>query len=329
MSLFEDASLIVTPNGRKAGKIYALKPFNGSGDLTVVRATTKTEVNASGVIVDVPINVPSFDYTNASCPSILVEPQRTNLVFPSDIATTQTRTVTATAHTLSFYGTGTVTLSGVATGTLNGTGINNKVSLTFTPTAGSLILTVSGSVNNWQLEAGSNATSYIPTTTTSVTRNADVISKTEISSLIGQTEGTLYCEIQHLNFNQNSAIFVVQNNSNQLQNRLGFRYDASTGFLNAFIRVGSSFIVNLPGIEPFIGAKYKMCFTYNQIEQKLFINGVLANSRTGSYTQPATLDQCQLGNMANNAAPSSVLIHSALIIKTKISDTEAIQLTTL
>lgn len=140
MSLFEDSSLIVTPNGRKAGKIYALKPFNGSGDLTVVRATSKTEVNASGVIVDVPINVPSFDYTNASCPSILVEPQRTNLVFPSDIATTQTRTVTATAHTLSFYGTGTVTLSGVATGTLNGTGINNKVSLTFTPTAGSLIL---------------------------------------------------------------------------------------------------------------------------------------------------------------------------------------------
>ena len=83
MSLFEDASLIVTPNGRKAGKIHALKPFNGTGDLTVVRATTKTEVNASGVIVDVPINVPSFDYTNGSCPSILVEPQRTNLFLRS------------------------------------------------------------------------------------------------------------------------------------------------------------------------------------------------------------------------------------------------------
>ena len=194
LALFQQASLIIKPNGRKSGKIYALKPFNGSGDLTVVRATTKTEVNASGVIVDIPINVPSFDYTNASCPSILVEPQRTNLVFPSAMATTQSRTVTAVAHTLSFYGTGSIALSGVATGTLVGTGASNRVTLTFTPTAGSLTLTVTGSVTNWQLEAGSNATSLIKTTVSAVTRNADVISKTGISDLIGQTEGTIFVD---------------------------------------------------------------------------------------------------------------------------------------
>lgn len=181
-------SILITPNSGEAGKLFSIIPTDGTGDLDVVRATTATYVGADGLIKTAGINEPRLDYSNGSCPSILVEPQRTNLVFPSAIATTQTRTVTATAHTLSFYGTGTITLSGVATGTLVGTGASNRVTLTFTPTAGSLILTVSGSVINWQLEAGSNATSYIPTTTTTVTRNADVISKSGLSGITTITE---------------------------------------------------------------------------------------------------------------------------------------------
>ena len=118
-------------------------------------------------------------------------------MFPSATLTTQTRTVTAVAHTLSFYGTGSIVLSGVHIATLTGTGANDRVTLTFTPTAGSLILTVAGTVTNAQLEAGSNATSYIPTTTIALARNADVISKTGVSSLIGQTEGTLYAEFNN------------------------------------------------------------------------------------------------------------------------------------
>jgi hypothetical protein len=79
---------------------------------------------------------------------------------------TQTRAVTAAAHTLAFTGTGTVTLTGVSTaGPLVGTGVSNRVSLTFTPTAGNLTLTVSGSVTLAQLELGSTATAYQKVTT--------------------------------------------------------------------------------------------------------------------------------------------------------------------
>jgi hypothetical protein len=73
---------------------------------------------------------------------------------------------------LSFFGTGSVTLSGVATGTLNGTGANNRVSLTFTPTAGSLTLTVSGSVTLAQLEQSAFATDYIPNASTVASASA-------------------------------------------------------------------------------------------------------------------------------------------------------------
>jgi hypothetical protein len=76
-----------------------------------------------------------------------------NLLLNTDSLSTQTRTVRAVEHVLSFFGTGTVTLSGASTaGPLVGTGENDRVHISFTPTAGSLTLTVSGSVNFAQLE---------------------------------------------------------------------------------------------------------------------------------------------------------------------------------
>jgi hypothetical protein len=80
MALFDDASLVVTPNGYKAGTLYSIKPTSGAGDMTVVRATTATRVNSAGLIESMANNVPRLDYTDSTCPRLLLEPQRTNLL---------------------------------------------------------------------------------------------------------------------------------------------------------------------------------------------------------------------------------------------------------
>ena len=91
---------------------------------------------------------------------------RANLLVGTTTMATQNVTTLATPYTLSFTGTGTVTLSGTSTaGPLVGTGVGQRVSLTFTPTAGTLTLTVSGTVTDAQLEFGSAVTQYQRVTT--------------------------------------------------------------------------------------------------------------------------------------------------------------------
>jgi hypothetical protein len=109
--------------------------------------------------------------SDAARPVLGREPEggRRNLLLNTDTLATQSYTTTAVAHTLSFTGTGTVTLSGASTaGPLVGTGASNRVSLTFTPSAASLTLTVSGSVTLAQLEIGSAATAYQKVGTTAL-----------------------------------------------------------------------------------------------------------------------------------------------------------------
>lgn len=84
---------------------------------------------------------------------------RKNILLATETLATQSVTTLAAQYTLSFTGNGSITLSGTAAGTLTGTG-TDRVSLTFTPTDGTLTLTVSGSVTKAQLELGAVAGQY-------------------------------------------------------------------------------------------------------------------------------------------------------------------------
>jgi hypothetical protein len=49
-----------------------------------------------------------------------------------------------------------------------------------------------------QMELGAYATTWVPTTTAAVTRIAEIAAKTGVSSIIGQTEGTIFWDINDL-----------------------------------------------------------------------------------------------------------------------------------
>lgn len=146
---------------------------------------------AGAAIYDLPYE---WDAAGASI-GILVEQARTNLFLNSAVGVTQNVTTSATAYALSFFGTGTITLSGTSiAGPLVGTGAGDRVSLSFTPTAGTLTLTVSGTCTRVQIEAGIYATSPIETFGASVARAADNIRLATTAFPYNQPAGTVFIE---------------------------------------------------------------------------------------------------------------------------------------
>ena len=321
MSLFEDASLVITPNGTKAGKLYAVKPTDGSGDLTVTRATSATRVNASGVIETVGANVPRLDYSNGTCPSILVEPQRTNVLLNSETLATQSVTVTAQAYTLSFYGNGTVALSGTHTASVVGLGTTRKT-YTFTPTAGTLTLTITGACTKGQLEAGSYATSYIPTTSASVTRNADVISKIGISSLIGQTEGTIFFDLKTIANNDFKRLSI---NDASFVNSIFFDFD-NTNALYAKVFNGGSAVVTLLASSVNISNRNKIAFAYKNNDFSFYVNGIQVGSQS-SGSVPSGLVNFDFSLAGSEKFEGNV--NASALFKNRLSDNQLAKLTTI
>jgi hypothetical protein len=256
---------------------------SGQQLITFSRASGGAVVNSAGQIEIVAANVPRFTHDPVTLESLglLVEEQRTQLLELTDTLATQTKTVAAVAHTLSFYGTGTVALSGAHSATVVGTGAYPaRRTLTFTPTAGSLTLTVTGTVQFGQLEAGLFATSYIPNAGTGqVNRSADVASITgaNFSSWYRQNEGTGYTECAIALPASSGNQFVFRASDNSYNNSVAWNIQLS-GFASMATAAGGVF----DGI-----ASSSSALTANQAAK--FAAGYQANNLALSLSGAATV----------------------------------------
>ena len=80
IQLLDNASLVTIPSGYKSGVVYSQVPTSGAGDLDFTRASTATRINSSSLIESAASGVPRLDYPiGGGCPSLLLEPQRTNI----------------------------------------------------------------------------------------------------------------------------------------------------------------------------------------------------------------------------------------------------------
>lgn len=144
----------------------------------------------------------------------LAEGARTNHFIQSDTPATQTSGSLGTGtYTLWVDGSGSIAVAG-ATATITGAGTaTSSSSVTFTVTvAGTVTYTVTGSPTRAQSENGAFRSSYIPTTTIAVARNADVLTYPSSGNIDG-TKGWCYAEVtlNAINSSTNNW-FVVRDN---------------------------------------------------------------------------------------------------------------------
>jgi len=214
-------------------------------------------------------------------------------------------------------------------------GVNDTLTYTGDGTSGVFI---------WgaQIETGAVATTYIPTTTASATRNADVCSVSGVSGYIGQTEGTIYAEFRYLGTPIVRAGFVY------------LRYGAARGFsINytpadipsgiVFISRNNSGTTNIQltnGLT--LGAYYKIAIAYDAggtaaggtqaSGVTAYVNGSPATVSVGSLRVPdANINEFRLYG-ANSGTDSEIPngnLRAAAIYTTRLSNEQLESLTRL
>jgi hypothetical protein len=138
-----------------------------------------------------------------------------------------------------------------------------------------------------QFETGSIATSYIPTAASSVTRGADTISKTGISSLIGQTEGTIYLEVEQDPLNRD--IFSLNTGTG---NSIIF-YKNSSNIVNARLYANSSTIFTIANAVATNGF-VKIALAYKAGDSAMVINAGTAQTSASSFIFSSALSLVSL-----------------------------------
>jgi len=173
-----------------------------------------------------------------------------------------------------------------------------------------------------QLEASSYPTSYIPTTSASATRVADECSKTGISSLIGQTSGVLFADINRTqkSENYNVPIFVGSGN-NFIQ--LYFR---STNDLVGQVYTSAAQQVAIIS-SALANGRYKIALAYASNDFAMYINGTQIGTDT-SGTVP-TCSQVIIGNDDSGNFSYNDSINQAILFPTRLTNAELASLTTL
>ncbi len=173
-----------------------------------------------------------------------------------------------------------------------------------------------------QYETGSVATSYIPTTTQSITRATDVISRTSASALIGQSEGTIYAEVVLRN-SAVTAIFAIDDGDTSDFISI-IRLANFT--IRAQIRRAGASIASIITSSPIALGTHKIALAYKNADYALYIDGVSAGTSANSTDYPATaLTQCVLSNASYG--PLNDRIRAAAIYPNRLTNAQLATLT--
>ena len=178
-----------------------------------------------------------------------------------------------------------------------------------------------------QVETGPIATSYIPTTTGSVTRVKDNITQTSASSLIGQTEGTLYVEVDWRGTSGTNQ-YILTASDGTANNRVLIINLA--GVLSMLAKANDVVLTNQGESSTGYSGIQKFAFAYKTNDFELYRNGSsISSDTTGSLAALTTLTDIDIGQRETAGAQANMWIRAVALFTRRLSDAEAQALTTL
>ena len=180
-----------------------------------------------------------------------------------------------------------------------------------------------------QVETGPIATSYIPTTTASVTRVKDDITQTGAQSLIGQTEGTLYVEVDWKTASGTDQ-YLLSVSDGTTSNWL-LIYKATTGNLNMYAVADGNNKTNQGESSSAYSGIQKFAFAYAEEDFELYRNGSIVGTAdtSGSLASLATLTDIDLGQSPTAFEQANLHIRAVALFTRRLSGTDLGALTTL
>jgi hypothetical protein len=150
----------------------------------------------------------------------------------------------------------------------------------------------------WQVEAGSSASSYVPTVASQVTRTIDRcgVSGTNFSSWFVQGAGTLYAVSDVVKSNGRNLIARIENTAATTYIEMGLNAVGYT--TEAVAYQGASFTSAFTTYTPTFNTAYKSAYTWEAGRLDLAVNGV--SPAAAGATLATDLDRVGIGNSFSN-----------------------------
>ena len=168
-------------------------------------------------------------------------------------------------------------------------------------------------------------TSYIPTTSGSVTRTRDNYKDGGDTSLIGAQEGVFYAEVAAIANQAGRTRGIALSASNSAANRvvifLGSASNTITGWIQA-----SSLVQTINSTVTDQTAFNKIALKYKSGDISLWINGTEAATSTSTFTFNAALSELAF-DQGNGSQHMDGLVKSVVVFKEVLSDAELAALT--
>jgi hypothetical protein len=178
------------------------------------------------------------------------------------------------------------------------------------------------------MELGGVATSVIPTTTAAITRGADVIRKTGITSLIGQSEGTVYFEVEVTDEARNKWFFTLDSASNSFIQA----WISPTRTINIQIQNNASIVMTALVSSALTVGYHKVAFAYNSATNGciMYIDGAQNPVATRTVVAPGlpAFNNMSFGTYLSTTADTlKAHVRAGAVYPNRLSDTELATLT--